>query len=202
MNKHIEVVQPSTLRDLDSNGLKNHIDDVLNGNLDGFVLNDSDSLYFQQSIDYAAELGLTGGINSTTMTFNYDSSINNLAPGEIPEPEDWEQFGITPLHVDGEEGEQMLSISKCSLGSYAICILNREQEILDQSPLELWDSLHYETIQILNNNTVDTDKLNNRMTRLNISLGQTVIFNPSRPHMGITTQSPRRVDTTFFHKES
>ena len=197
----VEMNQPPVV-DGDRSYLRSRIDDVLSGNLNGLVLNDQDSLVFQEGIRYASELGLSGGINSTTMTFNYDATINDLESGTIPDPEDWENFGITPLHADGEEGERMLSVSKCSLGAYSIYILNRGLAIMDDSPVELWDSLHDESVRILTENMLDTDKLNNRVTRLDIALGQTVIFNPSRPHMGVTTQAPRRVNTTFFHQES
>jgi hypothetical protein len=199
MNTLIEVATPSVLTDIDRDVLSNHIDDVLNGNLPGFVVNDKDSAVFQASANYATELGLSGGINSTTMTFDYDATLSDLAPGKIPEPEDWEQFGITPLHTDGEEGEKMLSLSICLLGAYSIYILDRGPDILDESPIELWDSLHEDSVRILTENMVNSDKLNNRITRLDIAMGQTVIFNPSRPHMGVTTQAPRRVNTTFFH---
>lgn len=201
MNHRIDIVEPSVLTNADSGTFKNHVSAVLNGELDGFVIDDQNSKIFNDSIRYASELGLSGGINSTTMTFNYDATVADLEPGGIPEPDDWEQLGITPLHADGEEGESILSVSTCSLGSYAIYILNRGPEIIDESPVELWDSLHDESVRILTEGIVDTDKLDNRITKLNIAMGQTVIFNPSRPHMGVTLQAPRRVNTTFFHKE-
>ena len=199
MNTRVEIAQPSASTDVSGDILRSSVDNVLNGNLPGFVIDDNNSDAFNETIRYAKELGLDGGINSTSMTFNYDATINDLAPGEIPEPEDWEQFGITPLHSDGEEGERMLSLSKCNLGAYAIYILSRGPAIMDQSPVELWDSLHGESVNVLTEGMVDTDKLSPQVTMLNIALGQTVIFNPSRPHMGVTTRAPRRVDTTFFH---
>ncbi len=198
MNSRVEIVRPSVIDTDNTDVLRNHIDAILFGQEKGLVFS---SDVFGHSIDYAEQLGLSGGLNSTTMTFNYDDSSEGLNNSKRPSHEDWESLGVTPLHADSAEGDRILSISQCHLGAYSIYIANRGPAIYDQSPVELWDSLHDDTIDILAHGTVNTENLDSKITRLDIAMGQTVIFNPSRPHMGVTRQAPRRVDTTFYTDE-
>jgi hypothetical protein len=205
MNTPLEVIRTEVLAGLSHDQLRRSIDQVVSGDLAGIVISDEKSRVFRDSIKYASELGLSGGINSTTMTFNYDDTVSDLAAaqtrGEAPGPEDWSEFGVTSLHTDGIEGDEMLSISRCTLGSYVINIFNRGPAIKQYFPMELWDVLQDDNFDILLDGEVNTDRLSNTMTRLEVRIGQTAIFNPSQPHMGITTTAPRRVDTTFFQHE-
>mgnify|MGYP006929321989 CR=1 FL=1 len=191
----MEIVRPSVINTDNTDVLRNHIDAILCGQENGLVFS---SDVFGRSIDYAERLGLSGGVNSTTMPFNYDDSSEGFNDSDRPSHEDWESLGVTPLHADGAEGDRILSISKCHSGAYSIYIANRGPAIIDQSPVELWDSLHEDTVNILARGTVNTENLDSKITRLDIAMGQTAIFNPSRPHMGVTRQAPRRVDTTFY----
>jgi hypothetical protein len=196
---NLEVHQPSPLENISAGELRANIDRVLNGDLPGFVMAASMTDAFPASVAYAHELGLEGGVNSTTMTFNYDNTSSHLDTGDAPGPEDWEGLGITPLHADGEEGDRMLSINQALAGAYDIIIFGRGPKIAGDMPIELWDSLQGENMGVLLGGKVDTEMLVSRATRLAVSAGQTIVFNPSQPHMGVTRKAPRRSNATFFH---
>lgn len=199
---NLELEQPLPIEDLSPDELCAKIDLVVDSYLPGFVIAASVENAFPLSVAYARELGLDGGVNSTTMTFNYDDTSDHLAPGDTPGPDDWEHLGITPLHADGEEGERMLSINEALEGAYEIIIFKRGPRIANHMPIDLWDSLHSENMGVLLDGRVDVGLLAARGTRLAVSAGQTVVFNPSHPHMGVTRQAPRRSNATFFHDPS
>jgi hypothetical protein len=195
----LEIYQPAPLEDLSTSELHVHINRVLEGDLPGFVLAASMTEAFSSSVAYAQSQGLEGGVNSTTMTFNYDNTSDHLTSRDAPGPEDWESLGITPLHSDGEEGDRMLSINQALAGAYDIMIFGRGPKIAGDMPIELWDSLQDENMGVLLGGKVDSEMLATRATRLAVSAGQTIVFNPSQPHMGVTREAPRRSNATFFH---
>lgn len=195
----LKIHQPAPLENLTVSELHANIDLILAGHLPGFVIAASMAEAFPSSVAYAKELGLEGGVNSTTMTFNYDNTSNHLKSGDAPGPEDWEGLGITPLHADGEEGDRMLSICQALAGAYDIMVFGRGPKIAGDMPIELWDSLQGENMGVLLGGKVNTEMLAMRATRLAVSTGQTVVFNPSQPHMGVTRKAPRRSNATFFH---
>ena len=195
----LEIRQPAPLENLSDEELRANIDSVLEGRLPGFVIAASVSNAFPRSTAYAQEIGLSGGVNSTTMTFNYDNTSEHLTPTATPGPEDWESLGITPLHADGDEGDRMLSINEALAGAYDIMIFGRGPEIASDMPIELWDSLQGENMGVLLDGKVNTEMLAVHATRLAVSAGQTIVFNPSQPHMGVTRRAPRRSNATFFH---
>ena len=198
----LEIHQPLPLEGLGASELHENIDRVLEGRLPGFVIAASMTEAFPLSVAYAKELGLEGGVNSTTMTFNYDNTSGHLDASDAPGPEEWEGLGITPLHADGEEGGRMLSINQALVGAYDIMIFGRGPKIAGDMPIELWDSLQGENMGVLLGGRVDTEMLATRATRLAVSAGQTIVFNPSQPHMGVTRKAPRRSNATFFHTTS
>ena len=206
MIKYLEVDRPVPLTNFDAAELGVRIESVLTGQLPGFVISTATTDSFELSIKHARNIGLEGAVNSTSMTFNYDESASGLSvargKGHIPRPEEWEQYGITPLHADGEEGDEMLSISRATLGAYTINVLRRGTSRLGDMPIELWDTLQAENTRLLLDGNVDTKNLMPQMTSLDVKAGDTVIFNPSNPHMGVTTQAPRRAETTFFYRTS
>ncbi|HEX8227562.1 MAG TPA: hypothetical protein VF572_06875 [Candidatus Saccharimonadales bacterium] len=204
MIRALDVQKPPAIAEITPDELADTMERVLAGELPGFVVSAAVPDAFNQSIDIATDMGLDGGINNTTMTFNYDTSVAGLAAaraeGRIPGPEEWEDFGITSLHADGEEGDEMLSISRALRGAYIINVLKRGPATQDDMPIELWDTLQVENTRLLLDGMVDTDNLSPVMTSLDIEAGDTVIFNPSNPHMGITTKAPRRAETTFYFR--
>jgi hypothetical protein len=198
----LEVYQPLALENLNDDELQANIRLVLDGHLPGFVMAASMHDAFPASIACAKDLGLEGGVNSTTMAFKYNHSSGGLTSANNPQPEDWESLGITPLHADGEEGDRMLSINQALAGAYDITIFARGPGIADDMPIELWDKLHDENMGVLLHNKVNTDMLAARATQLAMSAGQTLVFNPSQPHMGVTRTAPRRSNATFFQTPS
>lgn len=202
----IEINRPPSLTDLDQADLADYTERVLKGHLLGFVVDAAVPDAYERVINHALDIRLEGGVNTTTMTFNYDTTVSGLSvartEGRTPEPEEWERFGVTPLHSDGEENDEMLSISKAKIGAYTIHILRRGPNRSGDMPIELWDTLQIENTRLLLDGVVDADNLLPEMTSLDVCAGDTVVFNPSQPHMGITTLAPRRADTTFFQRAS
>jgi hypothetical protein len=194
----LETYQPAPLKDLSHDQLHANIDLVLNGHLPGFVIAASMADGFPLSIAYAYELGLEGEVNSTTMAFDYDNTSANLTPDDTPGPDDWKGLGITPLHADGTKGDHRLSINQAIAGAYDIMLFDRGPKVADDMPSELWDSLQDENMGVLLKGKVDPEMLSIRAMRLAISAGQTAVFNPSHPHMGVTRVAPRRSNATFF----
>ncbi|MBC7581365.1 hypothetical protein H7097_00670 [Aeromicrobium sp.] len=206
MITQLEVHRPLPLTSLDSAELGVQIESVLTGQLPGFVLSAAMTNAFEQSIKHARNIGLEGGVNTSSMTFDYDETASGLltarAAGLTPGPEDWGRYGITSLHADGEEGDEMLSVSRATLGAYTINILQRGINRQSDMPIELWDTLQIENTRLLLDGVVDMKNLLPNMTSLDVQAGDTVIFNPSNPHMGVTTQAPRIAETTFFYRTS
>ncbi len=200
----LTIERPGPLLDIGPAELSAHIDQVRSGQLPGFVVGADIPDAFDVSVRYAQEVGLVGGINETTMTFNYDATIASLAIARaqmgLQMPVGWEKYGVTSLHADGEEGDEMLSISRVTLGAYVIQIFDRGPAVANDLPVELWETPEDENLRILLDNSVDNGYLLPDATFLEVNTGDTVVFNPSSPHMGVTTQAPRRVDTTFFSR--
>ena len=149
---------------------------VASNDLAGFVIANSSSA-FSDAVRAARELGFVGDTKQAT-TFRKP----------------------TQFHADGEEGDEMLSISEALVGEYEIRIFKRAPEIVSVEPIHLWDVLDSENTNVLARSQVDTAKLGHRATLLRAQAGNTVIFNPSNPHIGVPLTVPRHSESTFFRR--
>ena len=191
-----ELIEPA---EIDRDSLPSTISRVLDNELAGFILRSSAG--FDDVIRVAKETGLEGD-TKLSAPFRYKVDISELSGladrGERPVGEDWSSYGITPLHADGETGDRMLSVSRVLLGNYEVRVFERNPAIDEIEPVELWDKLDEQNANIMLDGTVDDSVLVPKATILAVQSGDTIVFNPSNPHMGVTISAPRSSESTFF----
>lgn len=188
---------PPTIQAINVYDLQPQIHRILSGELVGIVI-DSRCDAFDDSIQAAHALGMNAD-EGVPLIFNYERSFAALANHpNTPQSHEWANFGITPLHADSNPNDSMVSICRIEQGSCEIRIFERAPALHAAKCDTLSDYLQAENARLLLEETIDTDLLSHQATCLQASEGDLVIFNPMRPHIGVTTQAPRRSASIFF----
>ncbi len=176
---------------------------VLYSGLAGFVIGNARKSY-KNVCSVADELGLRGD-RKASVPFEHNSRVEE-AIGLLRNGSElqgtWRDYGVTQLHADGDEGDQMLSIIRVKKGSFEIRAFERGPGVKGIPAVDLFDVLEGQTGLVLTEDRVDTDMVAARATVLRASKDDIVVFNPSQLHMAITLEGPRLSESTFFQKLS
>lgn len=189
---------PSPIQAINLYELKPQIQRVLDGELIGIVIA-SHCDAFDDSINAAQSLGLNGD-TGLPVVFDYDRGFGALTnQATMPKGlQEWATYGVTPLHVDSDLDFQMVSICRIEQGGCEIRIFDKGPDLDPAARSTLREYLEAENGRVLLEEAVDSSLLGSAATCLRASEGDLVIFNPLRPHMGVTTQAPRRSASIFF----
>ncbi len=199
MIRAVEFESASLLASPDRDELIGHMDQILQSKSKGLVVRDV-SLKTVSAV--ARDLGLTG---DTRMSVPFvhknklDEALQRLDDG-LSLDGTWRDYGVTQLHADGDEGDEMISAAHMQRGEVAICVFDRGERIKEVSAIDLFDTLEEETQRILTTNTVDTEMLSHQAVCLRAGAGDIIVFGPSNPHMAITLSTPRHSESTFFQR--
>jgi hypothetical protein len=185
----------------DDEQLRIDLDHTASGVLSGFVLHQCADKDYSRLVDAAQDLGLAQA--NEGQEFGYETDISRLQPktDESVRPlrdGHWSECGVTPLHADGQEGRRVLSVSRVSGGAYDIGVFRRQPKLESAQPRAIWEILDRTTKNVLYDGEVDDAYLKTAATLFHVAAGDLLVFNPSNPHMGVTTQAPRNSRTVFF----
>lgn len=195
--------------------LESVIDDVITGELAGIAIRSTQPRRFSSSVKSVAaeqasallsERGFTS-VSGGSIDFLQHPRIERLKQlangahlARLAIAEILSSDGITPLHADQDEGEQLISISELKKGQAQLDIFRRRAELADVPSDELFSELNQDTIRAIVDEAVDPARLSPNVTRLHVSQpGDIFVFNAQLPHMVTTlgTKS-RRSTSTFF----
>lgn len=188
---------PSTIQAINLYDLQAQVQRVLSGDLIGIVIA-SHCDAFDDSIQAAHTLGLNAD-EGVPVIFNYERSYAALASHPtVPQGHEWADFGVTPFHADSNPQDSMVSICRIEQGSCEIRIFERAAALHGVKRDALSQYLQNENARLLLEETIDNELLSEAATCLKANEGDLLIFNPQRPHIGVTTQAPRRSASIFF----
>lgn len=199
MIKPISYEQSSELRDASAFQIKDHIIRLTLSELAGFTITQTRKSY-KQACSVAQSLGFEGDTKAA-VPFEHNERVGeavDLIKNGQPLNGQWRDYGVTQLHADGDANDKMLSAINVKKGSLEIRVFDRGPDIQGIDAVDLFDELEEETQRVLVEEKVDVNIITPEATVLRASKGDTIIFNPSLPHMAITLQGPRYSESTFF----
>lgn len=192
----METIQFTPLPEIEAPQAADCIDpvqQVIDLNMPGFVVRRAGFRYKELLSEVDAMLPRQGA-----MPFNRQSVWSGEADIDADE---WAKHGITPLHVDGYEGDNILSVSHTSKGAYDIRLFGWGAQLASEIevPQEVWDVLQPWNMPVLSGE-VDADLLNPEAHIASVGINDILVINPSLVHITVATDVPRFTSSEFFYQ--
>ena len=185
--------------------MRDNINGVLHGinQPPGFVINGGESLY-PMLVGDAGNFGFEVADQDQPDELTHESAWSESLAADSDallrmSRNELQEHGVTPLHVDIDRGSGKFIVCRVNTGAYLLYMFERgpDAQTVGEYTLNnrLEDGRH--TAHVLQGN-VDTSMLGKAVHRLEAKKGDLLVFDPSKPHMAVTTNALRAVDRTMM----